>query len=61
MIDFNNSTTWPLQMHGRQQAKDMLELPEGAAFDALEAWLDDEEGNKAKWGSFMSFVRSNLP
>ena len=61
MINFNNSTTWPLQEHGREQAKDILELPEGAAFDALEDWLEDEPGNRAKWGSFMDFVRSNLP
>ena len=24
-IDFRNETTWPLQMHGREQAKEVLE------------------------------------
>lgn len=61
MLNFNNSTTWPLQMHGREQAKEMLKLGEGVAFDALDSWLENETAMKAKWGSFMAYVRSYLP
>ena len=41
-LDFNNSTTWPLQEQGRQDAKEMLQIGEGVAFKALETWMDNE-------------------
>ena len=60
-LDFNNSTTWPLQEQGRQDAQEMLKLGEGKGFQALDLWMDDEPAMEKKWGSFMNFVRSFMP
>ena len=41
LLNFNNSTTWPLQEQGRKDAQDMLKIGEGVAFKALGDYMDD--------------------
>jgi len=60
-LDFNNSTTWPLQEQGQQDAQEILQLGEGTVFHALDLWMDDEPAMEAKWEKFMNFVRSFTP
>lgn len=61
MLNFDNSTTWPLQEQGRKQAQDMLKLEEGVVFDALDTWLDNEVAMIAKWGTFKAYIDSLYP
>ena len=61
VLDFRNSTTWPMQEQGREQAKQALQLGEGTAFDALNIWMADEKAMESKWGDFAKYLRSFLP
>ena len=41
LLDFRNSTTWPFQEKGREDAKQGLMMGEGTGFKALEDWQED--------------------
>mmetsp|Transcript_9322 Transcript_9322/g.11411 ORF Transcript_9322/g.11411 Transcript_9322/m.11411 type:complete len:170 (-) Transcript_9322:145-654(-) len=61
LLDFRNSTTYLLQEQGRQDAQEILQLGEGTAFQAMRDWMDDERAMEAKYGDFMSYLRTFLP
>ena len=43
-LDFNNSTTWPLQEMGRSDAKAALEEGPGAGMLRLQDWVKESRG-----------------
>lgn len=62
LLDFRNVTTWPLQEQGRNQAKEMLQMGEGAGFRALKDWQEETKEVQAEYdGSFMKYLRSLMP
>ena len=54
-LDFNNSTTWCLQLAGRKNAKDALEAGQEQIQEGLDEWLASQEVREDK-SSFMSFL-----
>ena len=61
LLDFRNSTTWPFQETGREQAKQVMKMGEGTGFKLLEEWEEAPKGMEAKWGSFNDYYLSFMP
>lgn len=41
-LKFGNATTWGLQMDGRQDAMNALQMGEGTAFLHLDSWVESD-------------------
>ena len=66
ILDFRNETTWPQQMAGRQDAKEVLKATEQGfnGFMLLEEWeenLHNEQSNYQDWQDYYySVLKSYL-
>ena len=61
LLNFSNSTTWPMQMEGREDAKTSLTQGYAGPFGMLELkdWIEDKDGIKEKWGGkFRAYLDS---
>jgi len=54
-LDFSQANTWPLQLQGRIDQEQAVDLGANAGFSLLKKWINNQNGEQDAFESFSAF------